>query len=113
MLAVGAFAVSIALGMRMRAGFTALGPEQRVAVVAGLVAVPAAVAFLKRLPAGKPRWVAVAAVAISLTLTVWVCRTDESEVMDLLYVASCYSLPTLIAVATQFWIVRLAISSKS
>jgi hypothetical protein len=43
MLAVGAFAVSIALAMRMRAGFTALGPEQRMAVVAGLVAVPAGV----------------------------------------------------------------------
>jgi hypothetical protein len=113
MLAVGAFAVSIALGMRMRAGFEALGPGQRMAVVAGLMAVPASAAFLKRLGAGRLHRAAVAALAMSLATTVWFCRPDESEVWDLLYVASCCSIPTLIAVAVQLLIVRLAISSES
>jgi hypothetical protein len=113
MLAIAVFAVSIALGMRLRAGFTELELEQKAAAVAGLVVVPAVLAIFYRLRPVQRRWAVLVALAICLSLVGWVCMPGDSEGWALFCIGASFVVLTLGLVAVQFWIVRLGTSMKS
>jgi hypothetical protein len=109
MLAIAVFAVSMALGMRMRAGFTELEPEQKAASLVGLVGVPAVLAIFYRLRPVQRRWAILIALALCLSLAVWAWIPGDSEGWTLVSIAACFVVLALLIVAVQSWIVDLAL----